>query len=918
MSVPSLPHAVAGGKESRGWRVRCFLDSHWPALESGMGWFAANLALCAVYLICGDFGLSLAYVHASVSAVWPPTGLALAALLIWGYRLWPGVLLGAFLVNILAAGSAATSAGIAIGNTCEALAGAWLVNRFAGGANAVRKTGSFFTFVVLAGLVSTSISPSVGVTSLCLGGLAHWNQYGAIWLTWWLGDMVSDFIIAPLLLIWVGRGVPHLNLRCLLEAATLVITVVVVGLAIFLAENSSPVGSHPLTYLALLPLLWAAFRFGERGAVTSAFVIDGIALGGTLMGWGPFASSDLNQSLLFLQAFIGTVGVTAVALALAVSERKSAEKLLLLQCTVSRQLGEASSVDQALPRVLESLCSALRFSLWEVGAFWSVDANAKVLRCSHTWHVPRNGVSNFEAASRKVVLPPAVSLPGRIWASGETSWIPDLQSVETNCPRVDYARQAGLHGACAFPIRGSKECLGVIELYTRVTRPVDAELMKVFLGVGGQIGQFIERTTTEERLALVIQGSSDGIWDWDLASNEVYYSDRWKSMLGYADDEIECRFSSWERLVHPGDRERALTAVRAYLEGHTSSYEVEHRLRHKDGSYRWILSRGVALRDAWGRPVRMAGSHVDLTAHKQTEERLRQAYAELSENESSLKAALRKLQAVNEELKATQLQLIHAAKLESVGTLAAGVAHEVKNPLQTILMGLDYLDNKLKESNEENALVLGDMRDAVTRANNIIREMLQRSAAADFEPSRVDLNQLVERSLWLINNEVIASQITVVRKLGAELPELHLDRSKMEQVFINLFLNALQAMAQGGVLSVTTRRRRFGADLRLSGPAFAHFTPGEVVVIAEVQDTGKGIPEANLPKIFDPFFTTKPNGVGTGLGLSVVKKIMDLQRGAIDIRNAPLGGVVVTLVFKTDADHDRPEAAAPVFQSRSA
>jgi PAS domain S-box-containing protein len=406
---------------------------------------------------------------------------------------------------------------------------------------------------------------------------------------------------------------------------------------------------------------------------------------------------------------------------------------------------------------------------------------------------------------------------------------------------------------------------------------------------------------SQERLALVIQGSSDGVWDWDIATKEVYFSPRWKSMLGYADQEVDNHFSSWEQLLHPADRQRALASLQAYLAGQSPTYELEHRLRHKDGSYRWILSRGVALRDAAGKPVRMAGSHVDLTERKQAEEQLERAYADLSHNEAALKSALQRLQTANEQLQATQLQLIQAAKLESVGTLAAGVAHEVKNPLQTILMGLDYLDNSLAAGKDDNTtLVLTDMRDAVNRANAIIRELLQLSAATDFALRDEDLNALLERSLWLINSEIIASQITVVRKLDASLPRVRLDRGKMEQVFINLFINALQAMSQGGVLTVTTCHRRFGEDLKLSGPAFSQFRPGDLIAMTEVQDSGKGIPEANLPRIFDPFFTTKPTGVGTGLGLSVVKKIMDLHGAAIDIRNAPPGGALVTLIFKTE------------------
>jgi PAS domain S-box-containing protein len=405
---------------------------------------------------------------------------------------------------------------------------------------------------------------------------------------------------------------------------------------------------------------------------------------------------------------------------------------------------------------------------------------------------------------------------------------------------------------------------------------------------------------SQERLALVIQGSSDGIWDWDLTTDEVYFSTRWKSMLGYAEDEVDNHFSSWERLLHPEDRERSLACIQAYLSGQTSTYELEHRLRHKDGSYRWILSRGVALRDAAGKPVRMAGSHVDLTARKQAEDELKRAYAGLSRNEAALKTALQELQTANAELQATQLQLIQAAKLESVGTLAAGVAHEVKNPLQTILMGLDFLANNFTGGNGNTSLVLSDMRDAVTRANTIVREMLQLSAARDFELQPEDLNAVVERSLRLIHSEVVASQITVARQLDADLPRVRLDCSRFEQVLINLFINALQAMSQGGVLTVTTGHRRFGDDLKLSGPAFSHFQPGDPVVIAEVRDTGPGIPEAHLARIFDPFFTTKPTGVGTGLGLSVAKKIMDLHGGAIDIRNSTSGGVVATLLLRAE------------------
>jgi signal transduction histidine kinase len=199
-------------------------------------------------------------------------------------------------------------------------------------------------------------------------------------------------------------------------------------------------------------------------------------------------------------------------------------------------------------------------------------------------------------------------------------------------------------------------------------------------------------------------------------------------------------------------------------------------------------------------------------------------------------------------------------------------------------------------------MVLTDMREAVMRANSMVCGLLQLSADTDFELKTEDLNGVVKRALRLIKAQAIAAKISVVRKLESPLPRARIDGVKIEQVFINLFLNALQAMAPGGTLSVTTRAVSFGEDFRPEETTFHSFGRGESLVIAEVRDQGTGIPAANLHKIFDPFFTTKAVGGGTGLGLSVVKNIVDLHGGAIDIHNAPGGGVVATLMLKAERE----------------
>jgi PAS domain S-box-containing protein len=406
---------------------------------------------------------------------------------------------------------------------------------------------------------------------------------------------------------------------------------------------------------------------------------------------------------------------------------------------------------------------------------------------------------------------------------------------------------------------------------------------------------------SQERFALAVQGTNDGIWDWNVATSEVYFSPRWKHMLGYEEHEVENTFAGWERLVHPEDRARSLAAIQAYFAGQTPTYELEHRLRHKDGTYRWILARGVVLRDSGGQPMRMAGSHVDLTSRKQAEERLRLAYQELAHSQQTLKDTLSQLQASHEELQRTQLQLIQAAKMESIGTLAAGVAHEVKNPLQTILIGLDFLDHSLPKPAENLEMALSDMRDAVWRANNIIKELLQLSADTAFELADGDINAVVNRSLWLMNSELVSTRTNVVCSLESSLPPVRIDVRKMEQVFLNLLINAVQAMSQQGRLFVTTRSGRLGDDLHLNGSIAGRFGPEERLVVAEIRDSGPGIAPEHLARIFDPFFTTKPVGKGTGLGLSVVKKIIDLHEGSIEVRNAEEGGAVVTLALRARA-----------------
>jgi len=285
----------------------------------------ATVALLAVvYFVAGKLGLQLAYVNASATAVWPCTGIAVAALLVYGYRVWPGILVGAFLVNLTTMGTVETSIGIATGNTLEGLAGCYLVTRFARGKEAFARAQDVFKFALLAGMAATTVAATIGVTTLALGGFANWAEFGSVWSTWWLGDAVGAIVVTPLLLLWWENPRLAWTREQITELALLFLGLFFAGWIVFGKPFHSALKNYPLEYLCIPFLIWAAYRFGRRKAATAIFALSGIAAWGTLHGYGPFVRESHNTSLLLMQLFMGIMAITTLALAAEVTEHRRA------------------------------------------------------------------------------------------------------------------------------------------------------------------------------------------------------------------------------------------------------------------------------------------------------------------------------------------------------------------------------------------------------------------------------------------------------------------------------------------------------------------------------------------------------------------------------------------------------------------
>ncbi len=361
-----------------------------------------------------------------------------------------------------------------------------------------------------------------------------------------------------------------------------------------------------------------------------------------------------------------------------------------------------------------------------------------------------------------------------------------------------------------------------------------------------------ERT---ERYELVIAGAQAAIWDWDVLNQRVMYSLQWKALRGYADEEVSDRLEEWSSRIHPEDAPRVMAAVQAHFEGQTAVFAEELRVRCKDGSWKWITDRGLALRNAAGRVVRMAGSENDITARKQAEQELAQQRNELA----------------------------HLSRVTMLGELSGSLAHELNQPLTAILSNAQaaqrFLARDDADLNEVRA-ILADIVAEDKRAGEIIHRLRLLLKKGEVQRQSLDLNEVVLEVLKLVRSDLVNHGISAQTQLAPALPAIKGDRVQLQQVLLNAVMNACQAMARVAPADRTLVVRTVASD-------------GDGVQV-EIADRGCGIPPENLERVFEPFFTTRTEGLG--LGLAVCRTIIDAHGGKIWATNNAERGA--TFYFK--------------------
>jgi PAS domain S-box-containing protein len=491
---------------------------------------------------------------------------------------------------------------MATGNVIEAVLAAWLIGRYLNIAEAFSKVrDSFVLAAVAAG--SCLIAAGTGATALYLNEFVRGADFWRNLWTWWLGDVASLMIVLPLAVACQQRRWRPLNGGGWLEIGLLVVCVAVVAQCIFGGWLPARYATN-LVYVTMVLLIWVVLRFELLEVAASTLLLTAAAVWGTSHGVGAYPA--LHDSLFDLQLFMNVYALTGLAFAGVVAQRRAAAVAVLhAQDELRSETVERKRLEKWFRQLLDSSPDATLVAR-EDGAI--VLVNTAVERLF--------GYTAGELIGQNI----EILVPERHRERHAEHRVQYRASPRIRLMGSGVELSARRKNGNAFPV---EIALG----------PVQAdEGLFVFCSVRDiterKLGEKALRES-QERFDLAVRGTSAGIWDWDLRSNVVFFSPLWKSMLGYSEREIQDNFAEWESRLHPDDRERALATVRHYLSGQQNEYELEHRLRHKDGTYRWILARGAAVRDAAGKVYRMVGSHLDITNLKRAEASIRMREVQL-------------------------------------------------------------------------------------------------------------------------------------------------------------------------------------------------------------------------------------------------------------------------------------------------
>jgi PAS domain S-box-containing protein len=815
--------------------------------------------LFAGYVAAGKLGLRLAFVHPSATAVWAPTGIALAAVLVLGPRVWPVIFLGAFVVNITTEGSLLTVFGIASGNTLEAVVGAWLVNRFANGRRAYDRAPDVFRAAGLAGLLSTTISATLGVTSLALGGSARWPDFGAIWTTWWLGDIAGSLVVAPALVLWSNRpDLSEIRRRpmqgLLLLGGVAAVQSLVFGNLLGIAEQK-----YPLEYMVVPVLILIALQFSPREAATATLLAAAVAVLGTSRGLGPFTTGSPNESLLLLGAYSSVISLTILALAAEVAGRRRIEQ------DRARLFAGLESERLLLDSVVQHFPEGV--IVWHV--------SGELLYCNSSAERILGGRLPMVGLAGRVLDLQGEELSQQRWPrfralAGETVVGEDLLYVEPK-------GQRRVLRTSAVPVRlDGGQIFAVLATYHDVTQRRRAnEALQFLAEAGAAMGSSLDSATTMGNLArLAVPRLADWCWI-DLQSEAgtlqqvaVAHSDPKKLELAR---ELARRYppepdgpSGSPHVIRTGHSEIMEEVTSGLLR--SSARDEEHlALLRELGflSYMCVPLRGFGrIFGAMTFVSSDSGRRFDAT-----DLRLAEQLASLAAN------ALDNVRLYAEAERAIRVR----------DEFLSVASHELRTPLNAAQLLVETVGEQVSPEQATGGVAesLAQLRGSIGRIGNLIEELLDVSLIS---AGRLALELRDGVDLGSIAGEVASRFDEDLRRAQCRLnlrvkPVLgRWDPRRLDQVVTNLLSNAIK---YGPGRSI---------DLEVEST--------DSTAIVRVRDEGIGIPPEDQSRIFRQFERAASGRLyrGMGLGLWIVRQIVEAFSGSVRVESEP--GVGSTFIVE--------------------
>jgi PAS domain S-box-containing protein len=542
-------------------------------------------------------------------------------------------------------------------------------------------------------------------------------------------------------------------------------------------------------------------------------------------------------------AFNGMLAELSAAHELDVAHQvRAAEDALGLLVGVTAAASSAASEPALASACLEQIC---RSSEWHFGQVWYPDEHEQVLRCSAGSFFGGPKHAQFRALSLRTALPRGQGLPGLVWENKRAVWISSKIEHEVNLPRLQAARAMGIKAAFAFPVVLDDKVLAIFEFLSEHTRAPERAFLDTVEKLGRILGDSLVRKrseaalrVSEERWRSVFENSTFGLTLIDQSLRYLTTNSAFRAMLGYSDEEI--RKLTPLDISRDDDRDRSRALLTELKDGERQNYVIVKQYRRKDGSWMWGESYVSMIPGGEANPPMFLASLVDISERKRAED----------------------------ALQATQAELARVQRATIMGEITASIAHEINQPLAAIVTnassGLRWLTNRTPDLGEAQTALRRIVSDG-HRASEVVGSIRAMFRSGQRENAYYDVNALIREVLALVNGELETNKVVAQVELSEGMPKVLADRVQLQQVVLNLMMNAIEAMG-----SVHNGARILGVNSELRDARD---------ILITVKDSGPGIDPQNIDRIFDRFFTTKSNGMG--MGLSICRSIVEAHNGRL-------------------------------------